>query len=161
MGLYGDTWGINNIEYTFHHLDKDQVMVLAKAIFKYPIIGEGTASFPISSTIMMQEYSKKYSELQIDDEWAKKIETDITTKALSKLGFNADVFLGLYDDNKYVNRLVDKYKDLPPIEDVKFDKYLECILKGAKDKNGVVITEGYLKARHTLSDKQQQELANV
>jgi hypothetical protein len=28
--------------------------------------------------------------------------TDALTKGLSQLGFNADVFLGLYDDNKYV-----------------------------------------------------------
>ena len=28
--------------------------------------------------------------------------TDATTKALSKLGYNADVFLGKFDDNKYV-----------------------------------------------------------
>ena len=163
-GLYGDTWGIESVNYTFHDLDKGQIMVLAKAIFKYPIIGEGTASFPISSTIMMQEYSKKYSELQTDDEWAKKIETDITTKALSKLGFNADVFMGMYDDNKYINRLTEKYKEpkeLPTITDANFDKYLEKILAGGKDNNGVVITEAYLKARHALSDKQQQELANV
>jgi hypothetical protein len=38
-----------------------------------------------------------------DEEAPKKSLTDATTKALSMLGFSADVFLGLYDDNKYVN----------------------------------------------------------
>lgn len=32
----------------------------------------------------------------------KKAVTDALTKCLSYLGFNADVFLGLFDDNKYV-----------------------------------------------------------
>ena len=32
----------------------------------------------------------------------KKATTDALTKGLSVLGFNADVFLGLWDDNKYV-----------------------------------------------------------
>jgi hypothetical protein len=37
-----------------------------------------------------------------DDEVAKKVVTDALTKALSFIGFNADVFLGRFDDNKYV-----------------------------------------------------------
>src|SRR5580765_5972918 len=40
-----------------------------------------------------------------DDEAFKKATTDGVTKALSYLGFSADVFMGLYDDSKYVNRL--------------------------------------------------------
>ena len=92
FGMYGDTWGVESIEYKFIDVDQQQIMVLARAIFKYTINGE-KKTFPISSTIMIQEWSKKWSCLQIDDEWAKKIETDITTKALSKLGFNADIFM--------------------------------------------------------------------
>lgn len=38
-----------------------------------------------------------------DDDAAKKATTNALTKLLSRLGFNADVFLGLYDDNQYVN----------------------------------------------------------
>ena len=44
-----------------------------------------------------------------DDEAFKKATTDAVTKALSYLGFSADVFMGLYDDNKYVNRLREEY----------------------------------------------------
>lgn len=36
-----------------------------------------------------------------DDEFAKKSLTDATTKALSKLGFSADVYTGLFDDSEY------------------------------------------------------------
>ncbi len=38
-----------------------------------------------------------------DEEAPKKSLTDATTKALSMLGFGADIFLGLYDDVKYIN----------------------------------------------------------
>ena len=40
-----------------------------------------------------------------DEEAPKKSLTDAITKGLAMLGFSADVFLGMYDDNKYVNDL--------------------------------------------------------
>jgi hypothetical protein len=42
---------------------------------------------------------------RLDSDCAKKATTDAVTKLLSQLGFNADVFLGLFDDNKYVERM--------------------------------------------------------
>ena len=166
FGTYGNLWGIESIDYEYIELVNDQIMVLAKAVFRYPIDTNLIATFPISSTIMIQEYSKKWKTLQVDDEWAKKIETDITTKALSKLGFNADVFMGMYDDNRYVNSLKKKYAEeappqpLPKINEANFNKYLEAILKGSKDKKGELITIDYLKARHTLTAEQELELTN-
>jgi hypothetical protein len=41
----------------------------------------------------------------VDEDAAKSAITDGLTKCLSYLGFNADVFLGKYDDNKYVQNL--------------------------------------------------------
>src|SRR5207249_9372453 len=40
-----------------------------------------------------------------DEEAPKKSLTDAMSKALSMLGFGADIHLGLYDDNKYVSSL--------------------------------------------------------
>lgn len=39
---------------------------------------------------------------RLDSDAAKKATTDALTKLLSQLGFNADVFLGRFDDSKYV-----------------------------------------------------------
>lgn len=39
---------------------------------------------------------------RLDSDAPKKAATDGLTKCLSQLGFNADVFLGLHDDQKYV-----------------------------------------------------------
>ena len=37
--------------------------------------------------------------------------TDALTKAFSHLGVSADVFLGLFDNNKYVADMKEKFKD--------------------------------------------------
>lgn len=42
---------------------------------------------------------------RVDSDAAKKATTDALTKLLSQLGFNADVFLGLFDDSKYVEQV--------------------------------------------------------
>jgi hypothetical protein len=60
---------------------------------------ENIAIFPIHSSI------KYHSNGRVDDDFMKKVATDALTKGLSKLGFNADVFMGKFDDNKYVNKL--------------------------------------------------------
>lgn len=44
-----------------------------------------------------------------DEDHAKKSLTDAMTKALSWLGFSADVHMGWFDDSKYVNNLREKY----------------------------------------------------
>ena len=41
----------------------------------------------------------------VDDEYKKKLRTDALTKGLSELGFNADIFEGKYDDNRYVQQM--------------------------------------------------------
>ena len=45
-----------------------------------------------------------------DSDAPKKAMTDALTKALSHLGFNADVFLGKFDDNKYVAEVAQEFR---------------------------------------------------
>ncbi len=45
-----------------------------------------------------------------DVDCMKKAATDGLTKCLSYLGFNADVFLGKFDDNKYVENVANEFK---------------------------------------------------
>lgn len=52
-------------------------------------------------------YKASYGMLT-DGEAPKKSLTDAIKKALSSLGFSADVFLGLFDDKDYVNALADE-----------------------------------------------------
>lgn len=107
FGEYGKGWGIQSIQHEFITLPDGQIMVVGKASF---FAGEST--FETTSSIMLLGLAKDKS-LKADDEFAKKLETDITTKALSKLGFSADVFLGRYDDNRYVNDLKKRFEEVP------------------------------------------------
>lgn len=104
-GMYGKTWGLKDIKVDYvNGLVNNQILAVAQAVFEYP-----DGSFEIGSSILVQTWyaTKKYNA--VDDDFLKKLETDMTTKALSKVGFNADVFLGYYDDNKYVAKMEQEF----------------------------------------------------
>jgi hypothetical protein len=62
---------------------------------------------PVMGMAKLKIFNKKAGKDLLDEDAGKKAMTDALTKALSHLGFGADVFLGLYDDNRYVET-VDK-----------------------------------------------------
>ena len=95
FGPMGIGFGVREESY---HKYEDVGLVLYNATFWYKFRGE-EGTFPVQSSI-------KYNyNNRVDDDFAKKLATDALTKGLSKLGFNADVFMGMFDDNKYVNQL--------------------------------------------------------
>ena len=107
FGPFGTGWGVKD-----ERIEKWEDVGLAvytgtlwyiPAEFKkgIPVIKEEPSEFPIHSSI------KYHSNGRVDDDFMKKVATDALTKGLSKLGFNADVFMGKFDDNKYVNKLTD------------------------------------------------------
>lgn len=55
----------------------------------------------------------KTNKGHLDSDAPKKATTDALTKLLSQLGFNADVFLGLYDDSKYVEQVTKEFAEKP------------------------------------------------
>jgi len=153
FGSYGGRWGFKELKYDYTLSNIG--MIVLNAVFFYP-----KGEFPITNSVQLY---RDGAMTKIDDDFAKKVETDTLTKALSKLGFNADIFMGRYDDTKYFNEMVEKYKTpepLPLIESEKFDKYCEWILSGTKDRKGNLITIDYLKERHTLTPEQELELIN-
>jgi len=106
FGPYGQTWGFKtvDIDYTLMSVG----MITFKGLFYFP---EG--EFEILSSISIY---RDNAQTKIDSDFGKKVETDALTKALSKLGFNADVFMGLYDDNKYVQDTAQEFKQKPRID---------------------------------------------
>ncbi|MAG27152.1 hypothetical protein CMI47_16570 [Candidatus Pacearchaeota archaeon] len=103
FGPFGTGFGVHTETFTSFDLE-GLCLYQATLWYKSRIIRGEIKEFPIHSSI-------KYSyNGRIDDDFAKKVATDALTKGLSKLGFNADVFLGLFDDNKYVNQLKSKPK---------------------------------------------------
>jgi hypothetical protein len=79
---------------------------------------------------------KKLGGERIDEDAAKKAVTDGLTKCLSYLGFNADVFLGKFDDNKYVEAM--KAEHNPTIKEFRTFKYkAEIDLGNIMDEKGL------------------------
>ena len=93
FGVYGVTWGFKNIK-----LDYTLVpvcgLVYWSADFFFP-----KGEFPATNSISIW---RDGAMTKADDQFAKKVETDALTKCLSKLGFNADIFLGKFDDVRYL-----------------------------------------------------------
>ena len=104
-GMYGNTWGLKDITYAYMDIEETK-LALVGAVFYYP-----DGEFELHSSIKVcYKTNGANGYLKIDDGFMKKIETDLTTKGLSKLGFNTDVFMGLYDDNRYVQEMKEEFK---------------------------------------------------
>jgi len=101
FGTYGKGWGFDSINYDYQ-LFEVSGLVLVNAVFFYVMNGE-KSSFPINNAYAMK--SGAGEKARIDPDFAKKAETNTMSKALSKLGFSADVFLGHFDDPEYVNMM--------------------------------------------------------
>jgi len=116
FGCYGETWGFKNIELDYSITNTPITLNLVdwntkakevinsvlglvgfKATFFFP-----KGEFEITNSIKIFTDNK---HSKIDDNYAKKLETDALTKALSKLGFNADIFLGKFDDVRYLEEV--------------------------------------------------------
>ncbi len=94
FGPVGKGWSYQ-VEYKY--LDK---LVFAEVSIQYFLDNKWYAFGPVSS---VQSLAKKNGGL--DDEAPKKAMTDAMTKAFSHLGMSADVFLGMFENNKYVEDL--------------------------------------------------------
>ena len=157
FGSYGKTWGFKNIELDYTLVPEFNLIVF-KAIFFYP-----DGEFPtINSIKMFMDNSK----LKIDDNFAKKLETDTLTKAISKLGFNADIFMGKFEDTRYLAEIKKEFAEptkviagpTKVIENISDDKFLE-LLNQPKE-----IIEKYLlaveKGTRKATQKQVLDLEN-
>tara|TARA_R110002020_G_scaffold45606_7_gene130343 strand:- start:5857 stop:6459 length:603 start_codon:yes stop_codon:yes gene_type:complete len=100
FGPMGKGWGVKA-----EHIQKweDVGLAVYEATLWY-VVKDKEYYIPIHSSI------KYHTSGRVDDDFYKKVATDALTKGLSKLGFNADVFMGKFDDNKYVNQLKRTHK---------------------------------------------------
>lgn len=157
FGSYGKTWGFKNIELDYTLVPEFNLIVF-KAIFFYP-----DGEFPTINSIKMFMDNAK---LKIDDNFAKKLETDTLTKAISKLGFNADIFMGKFEDTRYLAEIKKEFAEptkviagpTKVIENISDDKFLE-LLNQPKE-----IIEKYLlaveKGTRKATQKQVFDLEN-
>jgi hypothetical protein len=142
-GPYGGAWGVKDCRYDYvGYSDDGPIEVFLEAVFYSPL-GE--------------------MELSTDIAWRKggdsrkKLLTDLTTKALSKLGFNSDVFEGKFDDNKYVAEMKKKHGQ-PPKPDA--DKaYAEAVTKAREE--GVEFLEFLGHSAADALEDMQDRMKNI
>ena len=140
FGVYGKTWGFKYLDFDYTLVDSVGIVVL-HAVFFFP-----DGEFPIKNA---QSIFMDNAKTKVDDNFAKKLETDTLTKAISKLGFNADIFMGLFDDVKYLQQVTDEYsKEWATTEN----------LKNAKAK-GFTIED--VKKKYKVRPEQEQEFLTL
>lgn len=101
FGVYGEKWGFKNINLSYELVEKCNLVVF-KGTFFFP---NGEFEIINSAKLYMDR-----ANTMVDSDFAKKIETDTLTKAISKLGFNADIFMGKFYDTKYVEEMKEEFK---------------------------------------------------
>ena len=147
FGVYGKAWGFRqmDIDYTLMSLG----LVSFKATFYFP----GGEFETINSVQLYLDNAKT----KIDDNFAKKLETDTLTKCLSKLGFNADIFLGKFDDLRYLGEVTKEFAEpiiLPKLTDEGFD-YL--MTKGTLEEIEIAFKSRELTEDQTTQLKNKQQ----
>ena len=96
FGPVGEGWGYH-VDTIIHTLSPDDTIVIANVSVWHS--GSPNKVFgPVSGCKSLMRNGK------VDEDAPKKAMTDGLTKALSHLGFNADVFLGEFDGNKYTDK---------------------------------------------------------
>ena len=140
FGSYGKTWGFKSLDFDYT-LTESLGLVVLHAVFYYP-----DGEFPIKNA---QNIFIDNAKTKIDDNFAKKLETDTLTKAISKLGFNADIFMGLFDDVKYLAEVTKEFSEpKKEIENISDENFLE-LLKQPKEtieKYLIAVQKGLRKA---------------
>ena len=95
FGLFGKTWGLKSLEYETHEFG-DTVLLVLMAVFFFP-----DGEFPIANSIKIA-YKTNQGYMKVNEDAYKSVETNTIAKALSRIGFGTDVYLGLFDSEMYV-----------------------------------------------------------
>jgi len=149
FGACGDGWGV--YEENFYMVTDG--LLGYQATFWWRGTDQQMKTFSINSSIATHNKSGK-----LDDDCFKKVSTDALTKGLSKLGFSADIFLGDWDDNKYVAQNQPKKQSLSSSSPTKkLDaKTFKAMIEFINDGKGDIVLER-MKS-YTATDTQKKKL---
>ncbi len=104
FGMYGKGWGIVTDSEVYERVEykaNQTVMLIYKATAFYVQTGR-KYYFPIAASAIEASFTKQGAGYyRIDDETVKKVRTGALMKGFTELGFNADVYMGKFDDQNY------------------------------------------------------------
>lgn len=100
LGPFGQGWWVENERYQIVDANEN-----AKVMFFYGVLSymwEGKSGSVVITSGVKFAYKAKSGREIVDVEASKKVLTNAIGKGLSRLGFNADIYLGKFDDSAYV-----------------------------------------------------------
>lgn len=109
FGPCGTGWGIGEPSFQVVPGPEGEVLVFCTASIWY-----GADKATVFGVGGDKAVGKNKYGLQTDDEAFKKAFTDAITNALKMIGVGADVHMGMFDDNKYVNTMRDEFSEPRP-----------------------------------------------
>lgn len=139
---------------------------------------------PVRGAAMLVSIDTKGKAKNPDTDAYKKASTDGLTKLLSHLGFNADVFLGQFDDNKYVQELKkeksqeqtakqnayeqDRAKFIEAISKCSMPEHMDSVLEnhklwmaGLPVSTATEMRAWVVKQQTELSEKERQQISQA
>ena len=125
FGLYGKGFGLKNIHYEYMDIEETKIAVI-QAMFFFP-----GGEFPITNSDKMC-YKTKSGYTMIDTDIYKKLETNTLAKALSKIGFGADVYMGKFEDQYYIGEAFNAHELCSPQQQQELRKALGYYQVNAK-----------------------------
>lgn len=112
FGPCGIGWGFSIVDerfQTFETADGKEVLHVAKVKFWYLLNGVRGEIEQMGQT--KASYLTSKGGTKIDEDAPKKSVTDALVKCASYLGFAGDIFLGRWDDSKYVSELKKEFSE--------------------------------------------------
>jgi len=111
-GPYGWVWGLRDVRYNYIGAADDPHICEATAVFFYPSPSGDEVNFEVADELKIwwqkthidEKTGERWHERKEVEHWHKKLRTSLQSKALSLLGFNADVFMGEHDGPQQVGR---------------------------------------------------------
>lgn len=113
FGPCGLGWGVGEPSFHVHPGCDGETLVYCTASVWYRHEEKDCRVYGVGGDKVVNKFS---SGLKSDDEAFKKAFTDAVTNALKLIGVGADVHMGLFDDNKYVNTMRDEFAEAEPAE---------------------------------------------
>jgi hypothetical protein len=159
FGPCGEGWGINEPIFQVVTGSDGEVLVFCTASIWY-----GTKDKIVFGVGGDKVVVKQSSGLRGDDEAFKKAFTDGVTNALKMIGVGADVHMGLFDDDKYVNTLKEEFSEKGDGDDSRTHYVADCKAKiaGFHDQDPRILPwwDGEKQARRDfgLSNEEVAEL---
>ena len=114
FGPCGEGWGINEPSFQVVQGENHEVLVYCTVSVWHGSTDKmvfGVGGDKVVTYIKANEQYKRPERWENDDEAFKKAYTDAVTNALKLIGVGADVHMGMFDDNKYVNTVRQEFSE--------------------------------------------------